>query len=75
MITILTDEKTISKKEACNILKIKIHTLRNLTKKSIIIEKNKEVILSTVLEYKKELDERRSISQPSWIVYGGCGSV
>jgi hypothetical protein len=73
MQTTLEKETTIQKKEACSILGIKLHTLKNLTNKNIIIEQNKEVTLSSVLEYKKELDERRNITQPSWISYGGCG--
>lgn len=71
----LTKEETISKKEACDILQIKLHTLKNLTNKNIIIEKNRDVLLSSVLQYKKELEERRSINKPVWINNGGYGSI
>jgi hypothetical protein len=68
--------ETISKKEACEILKIKNHTLSNLIKsKNILISDNKELVLSSIIEYKKELDERRNITSPQWINHGGYGSI
>jgi hypothetical protein len=71
----LIKEETISKKEACDILKVRIFTIKNLIKSNKIIEINKELSLSSVLEYKKELDERREVKKPTWIVRGGCSSL
>jgi hypothetical protein len=71
----LIKEQTISKKEALEILKIKNHTLSNLTKSNKIIEINKELTLSSVLKYKKELEERREVNKPIWINNGGYGSI
>jgi hypothetical protein len=68
-------EETISKREALEILKIKNHTLSNLTKSNKIIEINKELTLSSVLKYKKELEERREVNKPIWINNGGYGSI
>ena len=66
----------IKKAEACRILKIKSHTLQNLTKSKKIVEVSlKHVTLDSVLDYQKELQERRSESKPNWISYGGCTSV
>lgn len=66
----------IKKIEACRILQIKSHTLKNLTKTKKIIEIDpKYVSLSSVLDYQKELEERRSVTSPNWIDYGGCSSV
>lgn len=66
----------IKKHEACDILKIKSHTLKNLTKSKKIIELNNGFIsLESVLEYQKELNERRSITSPQWINAGGYGSI
>lgn len=61
----------IKKTEACKILQIKSHTLKNLTKSKRIIETDqKYVCLSSVLDYQKELEERRNISKPTWIHVG-----
>lgn len=66
----------ITKIEACTILQIKSHTLKNLTKNNKIIEINrKQVLLSSVLEYQKELEERRNLEKPIWIERGGDNSV
>jgi hypothetical protein len=73
-LTIIKKE-TISKREALEILKIKNHTLSNLTKSNKIIEINKELTLSSVLKYKKELEERREVNKPIWINNGGYGSI
>jgi hypothetical protein len=67
------EKQTITKKEACDILQIKKHTLNNLIKSKIISSFNEEVIFSSVFEYKKELEERRSINKPMWINRGGYG--
>jgi hypothetical protein len=71
----LIKKQTVSKKEACDILKIKLYTLKNLTKLNKIIEINRELTLSSVLEYKKELDERRGIKKPTWVIHGGYSSL
>jgi hypothetical protein len=71
----LIKKQTVSKKEACDILKIKLYTLKNLTKLNKITEINRELTLSSVLEYKKELDERREIKKPTWVIHGGCASL
>jgi hypothetical protein len=67
------EKQTITKKEACDILQIKKHTLNNLIKSKIISSFNEEVIFSSVFKYKKELEERRSINKPMWINRGGYG--
>jgi hypothetical protein len=67
------EKQTITKKEACDILQIKKHTLNNLIKSKIISSLNEEVIFSSVFKYKKELEERRSINKPMWINRGGYG--
>ena len=72
---ITIEKETISKKEACDILQIKKHTLNNLIKNKIISSFNEEVIFSSVCEYKKELDERRLINKPMWINRGGYGWI
>lgn len=62
----------IKKHEACSLLKIKAHTLRNLTNSNKIIEVNKkEVSLASVLEYQKELSQRRSMATTEWLNVGG----
>ena len=66
----------ITKIEARNLLKINEHTFRNLVKNNKIIELNKKfVLLSSVLELQKELEERRSYPSPEWIRNGGCASI
>ena len=66
----------MTKIEACKILQIKPHTLKNLTKVNKIIEINKkEVLMSSVFEYQKELEERRLATKPNWIKNGGCASI
>lgn len=66
----------ITKKEACDLLQIKAHTLRNLINSSKVIEVNKkEVKLSSVLECQKEFEERRSTSKSVWICTGGYASL
>lgn len=72
----ILEKEKISKKEACKILNIKNHTLNNLIKsRNILIDDNKELFLDSVIEYKKELDERRGIKNPQWINIGGYGSI
>jgi len=66
----------ITKIKAREILKINDQTLRNLMKSKKIIELDKKsVLLSSVLEMEKELEERRSIISPNWIKNGGCASI
>jgi plasmid maintenance system antidote protein VapI len=69
----MVEKQTITKKEACDILQIKKHTLNNLIKNKTILSFNDEVFFSSIIEYKKELDERRSINKPMWINRGGYG--
>jgi plasmid maintenance system antidote protein VapI len=69
------EKEIITKKEACDILQIKNHTLNNLIKNGIILSADKGIIFSSIFEYKKELDERRSIDKPIWVNRGGYGSV
>jgi hypothetical protein len=42
-------------------------------KNKTILSFNDEVFFSSIIEYKKELDERRSINKPMWINRGGYG--
>jgi hypothetical protein len=66
----------LKKNEACRILQVKPHTLKNLTKTKKIIEINNNLVsLESVLEYQKELEERRSIGSSVWINAGGYGSI
>jgi hypothetical protein len=70
------EKETISRKEACEILKIKNHTLTSLIKnKIILLYNNRDLDLSSVMEYKKELEERRNVTSPKWINHGGYGSL
>lgn len=70
------EKQTISRKEACEILKIKNHTLISLIKnKNIVLHNSRDLDLSSVIEYKKELDERRNIPITKWINNGGCSTV
>lgn len=71
----ITEKQTITKKEACDILQIKNHTLNNLIKNGTILSADKGIIISSIFEYKKELDERRSIDKPLWLNRGGYGSI
>lgn len=66
------EKEKISKREALKILNIKIHTLNNLIKSGNVISYNsEELILDSVIKYKKELEERRGIQTPKWLNKGG----
>ena len=61
-----------SKKEAQSILKIPSKSINRLLKEGKLLytlEKKKKSLISldSVIEYKKELDERKSIRRPVWI--------
>jgi len=65
------EKEIISKKEAREILKIKNHTLTNLIKnKLILVHNDRDLDFFSVIEYKKELEERRKIISPKWINHG-----
>jgi len=59
-------------KETCKILNLKSYVVSSLIKqKKLIVEDAKfntpkKITASSIFSYKKELDERRSISPPVW---------
>lgn len=70
MTTEVKEDKLMFRNDVVDLLQINYPALLNFIKKgSLKVDpKTKKIYLDSILSLKKELEERRSISSPKWLV-------